>query len=85
MSILRRTEERRADFMAALARDPDNGLEVLLELYWWWGSDTRIFSLKNPARSTWKPKRNASRAWCRQRCATMSAYCQGFPRHKGVS
>jgi hypothetical protein len=40
MSILRRTEERRTDFMAAVARDPDNGLEVLLELYWWWGSDT---------------------------------------------
>ena len=34
MGILRRTEKRRADFMAALARDPDNGLEVLLELYW---------------------------------------------------
>ena len=40
MGILRRTEKRRADFMAAVARDPDNGLEVLLELYWWWGSDT---------------------------------------------
>ena len=43
MSILERAEKRRADFIAALGRDLDNGLEELLELYWWWGSDTADF------------------------------------------
>jgi len=43
MSILERAEKRRADFIAALARDTDNGLEELLKLYWWWGRDTADF------------------------------------------
>ena len=31
MSILERAEKRRADFIAALARDTDNGLEELAQ------------------------------------------------------
>jgi hypothetical protein len=46
MSISERAEKRRADFIRALARDPDNGLEELLELYRWWGSDTADFFIE---------------------------------------
>ena len=46
MSILGRAEKHRADFIRALARDPDNGLEELLELYRWWGSDTADFFIE---------------------------------------
>jgi hypothetical protein len=40
MSFTKRIIKRRADFWAALGHDGNNGIEELLKLYWWWGSDT---------------------------------------------
>ena len=36
-------KKRRADFWAALGDNGNNGIEELLKLYWWWGSDTADF------------------------------------------
>jgi hypothetical protein len=38
-----RIKKRRADFWEALGDDGNNGIEELLKLYWWWGSDTADF------------------------------------------
>ena len=43
MRLTERIKKRRADFWAALGDDGNNGIEELLKLYWWWGSDTADF------------------------------------------
>jgi hypothetical protein len=43
MRLTERIKKRRADFWAALGGDGNNGIEELLKLYWWWGSDTADF------------------------------------------
>jgi hypothetical protein len=49
MRLTERIKKRRADFWAALGDDTfvpadgNNGIEELLKLYWWWGSDTADF------------------------------------------
>ena len=43
MRLTERIKKRRADFWAALGDDGKNGIEELLKLYWWWGSDTADF------------------------------------------
>ena len=45
MRLTERIKKRRADFWAALGDDGNNGIEELLKLYWWWGSDTADFFL----------------------------------------
>ncbi len=45
MRLTERIKKRRADFWAALGHDGNNGIEELLKLYWWWGSDTADFFL----------------------------------------
>jgi hypothetical protein len=40
MRLTERIKKRRADFWAALGDEGNNGIEELLKLYWWWGSDT---------------------------------------------
>ena len=40
MRLTERIKKRQADFWAALGDDGNNGIEELLKLYWWWGSDT---------------------------------------------
>jgi hypothetical protein len=43
MRLTARIKKRRADFWEALGDDGNNGIEELLKLYWWWGSDTADF------------------------------------------
>ena len=43
MRLTERIKKRRADFWAALGDNGNNGIEELLKLYWWWGSDTADF------------------------------------------
>ena len=43
MRLTERIKKRQADFWAALGDDGNNGIEELLKLYWWWGSDTADF------------------------------------------
>jgi hypothetical protein len=40
MSFTEQVKKRRADFWAALTDGGDQGVEALLNFYWWWARDT---------------------------------------------
>ena len=90
MRLTERIKKRQADFWAALGDDGNNGIEELLKLYWWWGSDTADFffdkfvpaglSLENLEAE----EKNAI-GTMRPRCATISANCHGSSRRNGAT
>ena len=90
MNLTNRFKQRRADFIAALARDHDSGLGELFRLYWVSGMDTAdLFFEKFGPGAFWQEHMEAEKksilARCSPLCSIMSVNFPDFPKRIGVT